>query len=226
MSKFKLKHRGAKDTILLIPGWATDYRIFDALDIDYNYLLPLEFSFFGFEEGLSKAMKENDIKKISVIGWSMGGFIACDFLPKYRDCVNEVIFVSARRRYEEANNEKIKTFLIKNRKGFLHKFYNDCFSEDDDDAYKWFQRYLLKDYLEHMELGHLLEGLDYLSRSRIEPRSLEGVKVTFVHGRGDKIAPIKEAMALKDDVPRARFISIECAGHMPFLAPDFRRIFL
>ncbi|MBU0880591.1 MAG: alpha/beta hydrolase [Candidatus Omnitrophica bacterium] len=77
MSKFKLiSTPGAKDTMLLIPGWATDYRIFNNLNIKYNYLLPVEFSPFMFSEDLLAAMKENGIKKISVLGWSMGGFIA------------------------------------------------------------------------------------------------------------------------------------------------------
>ena len=41
-SEFKLIDRGFKDTILLIPGWAADYRIFDSLDLEFNYLLPMK----------------------------------------------------------------------------------------------------------------------------------------------------------------------------------------
>jgi pimeloyl-ACP methyl ester carboxylesterase len=112
--------------MLLIPGWATDYRIFDTLKINYNYLLPVEFSPFNFCDDLLAAMKDNDIKKISVLGWSMGGFVACDLMSKCRDRVNEIIFVGIRRRYEKVNIDKIKTFLVRNKKTFLHKFYNDC----------------------------------------------------------------------------------------------------
>jgi pimeloyl-ACP methyl ester carboxylesterase len=226
MSKFKLVNTpGAKDTMLLIPGWATDYRIFNALNINYNYLLPVEFSPSIFCEDLLAAMEANGIKKISVLGWSMGGFIACDILSKYRDRVNEVIFVGVRRRYEKANNEKIKILLIKDRKAFLYKFYNDCISVDSE-AYKWFRAYLLKDYLESMKLDYLLDELDYLSEHQIEPKYLEGVKVTFVHGRKDRIAPIEEAMVLKEALPQARFISIEDAGHIPFFTQEFNRLFL
>ncbi|MBU0895916.1 MAG: alpha/beta hydrolase [Candidatus Omnitrophica bacterium] len=226
MSKFKLiSTPGAKDTMLLIPGWATDYRIFNNLNIKYNYLLPVEFSPFMFSEDLLAAMKENGIKKISILGWSMGGFIACDIVSKYRDCVDEVIFVGVRRRYEKANNEKIKILLNKDRKAFLYKFYNDCISADSE-AYKWFRAHLLKDYLESMPLDYLLGELDYLSEHQIEPKYLEGLKVIFVHGRKDRIAPIEEAMALKEALPQARFISIEGAGHIPFFTQEFNRLFL
>ncbi len=221
MSKFKLLNRAAKDTALLIPGWATDHRIFGAMDIGYNYMLPVEFSPFGFCEGLLEAMEENSVKKISVLGWSMGGFIACDLLSKHRDRVDEIILVSVRRGYEKADNEKIKQFLVKNRKGFLRKFYNDCLPGRGCAADKWFRSGLLKDYLKRMELSRLLEGLDYLSERRIEPESLKGVKVTLIHGRDDKIAPIKEALELKEDMPQARFIPMERAGHIPFFEPEF-----
>ena len=80
MSKFKYEPKGAEGAILLIPGWATDYRIFSGLDIGYNILLPVEFSPFGFCKGLLDAMDDNHLKKISILGWSMGGYIACDLL--------------------------------------------------------------------------------------------------------------------------------------------------
>ncbi len=224
MSKFKFLDRAAKDTILLIPGWATDHRIFDTLDIGYNYILPIESSPFDFCEGLTEAMEENGVKKISVLGWSMGGFIACDVLSKYRDRVAELILVGVRRRDDKTNNENIKKLLEKNKKGFLRKFYKDCLPKDGTVGDEWFRTGLLKDYIEEMELSRLIEGLDYLSEHRIEPVYLEGSKVTFVHGLDDKIAPIKEAMELKDYTPRSQFISMEGVGHMPFLAPEFEKV--
>ena len=76
-----------------------------------------------------------------------------------------------------------------------------------------------------MQMETLLEGLDYLMRSQIETSLLNGIRIKFIHGGGDKIAPIVEARKLKDDLPQAEFISPECLGHMPFLNPHFKRIF-
>ena len=225
MSKFKLSDRGARNTILLIPGWATDCRIFDSLDMRFNYLMPTIFSPIGFTDDLMEAMKDNGIKKISILGWSMGAFIACDIMKKHRDIIDEVILAGARKKYEKTQNEKIKTFLVKNRKGFLYKFYQDCFSGEDSRSLGWFEEHLLKDYLEVMSLEHLVEGLDYLSEHHIDASALEGSKVTFIHGREDRIAPIEEAMELVKEAPQARGVWMEKSGHIPFLSQKFKRVF-
>ncbi|MBN2453824.1 MAG: alpha/beta hydrolase [Candidatus Omnitrophica bacterium] len=225
MSKFELLDRGARETILLIPGWATDHRIFGSLDLPFNYLLPVEYSPFNFAGDLLSAMKKNGLKKISALGWSMGAFVICECLKQCVGAVDGVALVSARRAYERPDNENIKLLLMKNRKGFLRKFYSDCFPAAARDAYNRMKEGLLKDYCEGMELGRLVEGLDYLSSRRIDPRSLEGVPVKFIHGREDRIAPMEEAEAIKDELPQADFIVLDGEGHMPFLAKDFKRIF-
>jgi pimeloyl-ACP methyl ester carboxylesterase len=78
--------------------------------------------------------------------------------------------------------------------------------------------------VEGMKTDYLIEGLDYLSGHQIEPKYLEGMKVTFIHGRKDRIAPMCEAMELKEALPQARFISIDDAGHLPFFSENFSRL--
>lgn len=224
MSKFKFIDRGRKDTLLLIPGWATDYRIFDTIDMAFNYLLPIEYSPFVFLNDLETAMGAYHVKKISILGWSMGCFVACDILSRHRESVDRVIMISARREYDKANNEKIKSVLLKNRKGFLHKFYRDCFAVSERDLYIHMKGSLIKEYIENMELACLIEGLEYLSEHRIDPGILQGVSATFIHGRDDKIAPIAEIAEFLNETPRGRMIPIEHSGHMPFLTPDCKKI--
>ena len=65
-SKFKLIKRGFTNPLVLIPGWATDYRIFDSLDLNYDYILPVEFSPLDFEAALSSYLEKNSIHKISL----------------------------------------------------------------------------------------------------------------------------------------------------------------
>lgn len=225
ISEFKLFDRGFEDTILLIPGWATDYRIFDALDLNSNYLMPIELSPFDFNDRLLAALHENGLDVISILGWSMGAFLAWDFISEYPERIDGTVFiVSAKRRYERLAIEKIKIYLKKNRVAYLHKFYHECFSKDELESLSWFKRHLLKSYLKQMELQALLEGLDYLSNAELEFQGLERLKIKFVHGCADKIAPIEEAIEIAEDLPAAEFISIEGAGHMPFLNPAFSKL--
>ena len=110
-SKFKFIDRGELETLVLIPGWATDFRIFEDLDLKFNYLLPVSFSPFNFSEGLLPAMKENRLRKVSLFGWSLGGFVASDFAAGYKDKVREVILLSVRKRYEREAVEKVRAYV-------------------------------------------------------------------------------------------------------------------
>ena len=213
-SKFKILDRGFDKTILLLPGWAADCGIFSAMDLDYNYLMP--------RGPLSLSLTFADMKlgKISILGWSMGGFMACDIANKYPDHIYEVIFIGIRKRYDKAGIEKIKELLKKNKRAYLYKFYGDIFSEYEKDGLSWFKRNLMKDYIDKMGLDILIEGLDYLASAEI--KSLPGgVKAAFIHGSLDKIAPIEEAREVSARFPLASFISIDGAGHAPFLRKDF-----
>lgn len=225
MSEFKLVARGFGGTILLIPGWATDYRIFADLDLGFNYLLPLKLSPFDFEEGLQKAMEEYKLKKISVLGWSMGGFMASEFASRHPDSVDEIIFVSVRQMYDPAGIEDIKAYLRKNHRGFLYKFHEGCFSEFERNRFEWFKKNLLKNYIDRISIDTLFEGLDYLSGRQFATGGFSGQKVKFIHGEEDSVAPISEALKLKEGLPRAEFISLEKCGHIPFLNTNFKRAF-
>ena len=207
--------------MLLVSGWATDHRIFDLLDIKYNYLIPTDFSPFKLADDLPAALKENKIARVSMLGFSMGAFVIWDMLPRHEDMIDEVYLVSARRTYSRDNNETIKTILGRNKRGFLRKFYSDCFSENDKGSFEIFKRDLMKVYFEEMDLAHLFEGLDYLSSHRIEPHRGKNVKIRFVHGAEDRIAPIEEIKELVGQMPGVEFVPVEGAGHIPFFSPDF-----
>jgi len=108
VSKFKLLDRGFNDTLVLIPGWATDYRIFSALDLDYNYLMTDKFYPFNFNAELAGFLNKERIDKVSLFGWSLGGFLAGGFALKNPDRINELILISIRKKFERAALEEIK----------------------------------------------------------------------------------------------------------------------
>lgn len=222
-SRFRIIKRGYKETIVLIPGWATDYRIFDALDLNYNYLLPFEINPFDFEKNLSDFLEANSIDRVSLFGWSQGGFLACGFASNKPEKVNQLILLGVRRNYDKKILQDIGLRLEKNRRAFLYKFYLDCFSSVDKQSLTWFKNYLLRGYLKEMGLECLKAGLDYLAYARIEPEYLAGIKrIKIFHGSQDKIAPLKETMEIKSRLPNAEFISLDGLGHLLFLSPSFK----
>lgn len=226
VSEFRLLERGFKKTLCLVPGWATDYRIFSDLDLDYNYLLPVKFSPFSFKDGLAELLNEKSLGRISLLGWSLGGFLAAEFACGNPGRIEELILVSMRENFEPKKLETIKAQLKKNKKAYLYQFYRECFSDAGGKGLSWFRKKLLRDYLSQMELESLMAGLDYLSGVRIDFEFLASLKkLTFFHGLDDKIAPLGQAQGIKAGLPQARFIDICGSGHAPFLSKDFREKF-
>ncbi len=214
--------RGFSSFLVLIPGWATDFRIFNTLNLDYNYLVPVKFEPSNFNAGLTKILNRESIKRISLFGWSLGAFLAQEFALNNHNMIEELLLVSIRKRYGLKALEEIKSQLFKNKRAFLYKFYLECFSDNDLEALAWFKKNLLEDYCGGMELNYLLAGLDYLSQSQLKTDSLARIKkLRIFHGRKDAIAPFEKAVLLRDDLPLADFVTLEC-GHIPFLAGNFR----
>ena len=221
--KFKLIDRGFKGFLVLIPGWATDYRIFSTLDLDYNYLLPLNFDPFNFNSGLISFLKKESINKVSIFGWSLGGFLAQEFAKNNPDIIDELLLVSVRRKYELDTLKETREQILKNKKAFLYKFYLNFFSDKDKEGLSWFKKNLLIDYCRKMDLAELIGGFGYLKQARIRIDSLAGFKkLRIFHGEKDRIAPFKEVREIKNNLPSAVLINIPEAGHAPFLAKDFR----
>lgn len=223
-SEFKFIDRGFKNLLVLIPGWATDYRIFSNLNLDYNYLLTTSLHPFDFEKALLDKLDKT--KKISLFGWSLGGFLAAKFASRNLNRIDELILLGICRKFCIASLKDIELKLKKNKKAYLYKFYHECFSDNDIEAFTWFKKNLLKEYIDKIGIKDLLCGLDYFSKARISPQSLMPVsKIRIFHGAKDKIVPLKEAITIKSKIPHAEFICLEPTGHMPFLNPQFRNRF-
>ncbi|MBP7088062.1 MAG: alpha/beta hydrolase [Candidatus Omnitrophica bacterium] len=219
---FKYVSKNSKNLIVLIPGWASDERIFKPLNIKSNYLLTSNFSPFRFIENLIKLINKNKIKKISLFGWSMGGFLAADFAAKHKDLVEQLILVSVRRKYPKDSLEAIKTKLRINKKAFLYKFYNQCFYRQEE--MKCFNKELFKDYCNTFSLDYLIDTLDFLGNSQIETSLLKEIRtVKIIHGEFDRIAPIKEAKGIKEELANAEFTLLKNTGHNPFLNNDLSK---
>jgi len=224
-SRFKIIDRGFSDLMVMVPGWAADYRIFAPVELNYSYLLPVEFCPLDFKSSLSEYLSAMSIDRVSVFGWSMGGFAACEFASKYPEKVRELMLLSVRKAYREDELKEIALKLEKNKRAFLYRFYLDCFSSHEKEGRSWFRENLLEEYISGMSVEYLLSGLKYLSKARICASQLRGVKnIKIFHGEKDKIAPIQEALEVKSYLPNAEFISLNMAGHIVFLNKAFKKV--
>jgi len=223
MLHFKFVDRGFKKNILLIPGWATDWRIFARLDVPFNYLLLERVSPSEAKKVINHIPSELRKAGISILGWSMGGFIAADIILKNPNIFENIVLISIRHRYDEIQH--IKECLKMNTKAYLHSFYKGLFAEDETENKAWFKELLLRKYINDIDSLYLLEGLDYLSATELKADLLNKPNVTFVQGEKDSIAPIQEARLAISQAPLARAVFIKDACHLPFLRKEFTEVF-
>lgn len=222
LNRFNYIDRGEVRTLVLIPGWASDSRIFTGLDLSYNYFVPENFSHLNFKESLLDAIEERGIKKISLFGWSLGGFLAQEFAMEHPDLIDRLILVSVRKGYEKEKLSEIRKNLERSKEGYLYKFYSQSFHSSDNLSI--FKRGLLKNYLKEFSLEKLLDSLDYLGSQEIDTNLLSSLKdIKIIHGRHDRIAPVEEAMEIARKIRPAQLNIVEDAGHIPFLESSFNK---
>jgi len=215
-SKFKYSDRGFNNPLVLVHGWATDYRIFDNLDLNFDYIFCLRLNPVNFVEDLKNFLDQSSIDEVSMLGFSMGAFLAAEFSSRYPQRVKELNLLGSRLQYEAQDLGKIKIGIKENKKAWLYRFYRNCFSANQEAAYISFKGSLLKEYID-ADLNGLINGLDYLARQKLEAEKLK--KVRFFHGTEDKIAPISEALEINLGL-KAEFIRLQ-AGHFLFYHSDF-----
>ncbi|MDP3042108.1 MAG: alpha/beta fold hydrolase [Candidatus Omnitrophota bacterium] len=225
-SEFEFRDRGFKETLVLIPGWATDWRIFDGLELDYNYLLPTKLDTSDFNRQLLSRMEQLKISKVSVLGFSLGGFLATEFASAYPEKITKLILLGVRKCYTPQLLGNIRSQIQSDRRPWLYKFYLNCFSKADVCGREWFKKNLLKDYLDKLSSDELIQGLDYLAAQTLNLRILKRIEdISIFHGSDDLIAPVEGALEIKADLPQAKFMLLADRGHLFFLSGDFRERF-
>ena len=225
-AEFRFIDRGYKKSLILIPGWAMDYRIFSGLELGYNYLLPLKTHPFTLAEELLAILDKKSIDRVGLFGWSMGGFQALDFALSHPARAEELILLSIRKQYDPAILEKIALKIKRNKKAFLYRFYLDCFYSCDNNGWAWFKDNLMRDYLNNFTSDELIYGLEYLAQVSISPGKLSLLpRVRIFHGEQDKISPREDMINIKSLFPEIDLVILKGAGHLPFFNPEFRRYF-
>jgi len=214
---------GDPSTVLL-PGWATDGRIFEGVLPGVTAVTTGTLRPEGFAARLGAFLERAARGPVTVVGWSLGGFLAAEFARKYPDRVRRVVLVGIRRAYPEGDVEAVLRSLSTDPGGCLSAFYTRCFYPSQIPAYRRFRGGLQAAYLREMDGGALREGLAYLAGARLSGGTLPACPVVVVHGKNDVVAPFAEAEGVARECGNATFHPLRGAAHAAFLADGFRAV--
>lgn len=199
---------------LFLPGWAFDGRILRLLKPAPNWIYPhASLDPETLEGDLLHFLAAERIKKIRLVGWSMGAMLGLAFAAAHRELVESLVLVSLRPHWPADEIKAIRAEFSRDPAAFLKGFYRKCFLGDKL-AYKKFCTALEPPYLAAAETDcqRLQRGLAFLTTFTI-PSPSATIPTRLVHGRQDIIAPVQEMATL----PGAEVEIIDTAGHFVFL---------
>ena len=211
-------------SVVLLPGWATDGRIFDGVFPGVTAVTTGPLRPEGFTVRLAKFLDLAAHGPVTLVGWSLGGFLAADFARNYPDRVRRVVLVGIRRGYPVTDLTAVRATLDRDREACLSTFYAQCFHPSQLPAYRRFRAGLQEAYLREMDGDVLREGLMYLAGARLSGGTLPTCPVEIVHGGKDVVAPLAEAEGVAREGGNATFHPLPEAAHAAFLADGFRGV--
>ena len=219
-----IKAGSGNPSVVLLPGWATDGRVFDGLfpgvaTVTTGVLRPE-----GFTRRLSSFLDRSARAPVAIVGWSLGGFLAAEFAREYPEKVRSVVLVGIRRGYPEGAVEAVSRSLSADRNACLTSFYAQCFYPSQMTAYRRFRVGLQGSYLRELDGGALRDGLSYLASAGLSAGTLPTCPVTIVHGEKDVVAPLAEAESVARECGNASFHPLPGAAHAAFLAEGFHAV--
>lgn len=182
--------------VVLWPGWATDYRMFDRLVRPSVRVIPLDPITSDFSSHLAGYVSSERLAPIELFGWSLGGSAALIFARAYPELVSRITLAGVRPEYPHAELDAARNALLLDRKRYLADFYRRCFLPGQRDDYRWFQKTLAADYLAAFSTDTLLRGLEFLARASFDAADLTRRPTAVVHGALDRVAPVDEIAAL------------------------------
>lgn len=206
-----------QDYWVLFPGWASDARIFDPLNLPHHLILAQTRDPFGLEDRLIAFLDQKGIHQVSILGWSMGGYVADQFVQKYPARIDQLILSGMRPHYTIEGIVAVQNLLKMSRESYLAAFYKTCFSKSQMVHWQWFKSRVLSDYLQQFNLEVLLDGLDYLAQHHLSPQYYPVNRTTVFYGEYDKIAPYESILPLKETYPQLQWRMVPKAGHFPQL---------
>lgn len=227
--------------LLFIHGWAANAKVWRqqaVLSPDFKietvdlpgHGAPERWDHTDFSPGIRKVGAVlSDGEPTIGIGWSLGAMVSLAVATKGARGLMGVVAVGATPSFVRREGfsfgkpraliEKMKAALEKSPDEALDRFHRLIFSkaEEKDPGYgHWLSELrLAPGEFVREDLENVLEALIHEDLREILPSVR--IPVLVVHGTADPVCPHEAGRFLNDALPSARMVSMEGAGHAPFL---------
>ena len=188
-----------------------------------------DFSLENMRNELHQLVKEIDSEKIILLGWSLGGLVAMDFVNHYPEHINKLILVAANASFCQQINwpDAMDESVLNNFAEQLEQDYKKTVDKFmalqmfGADNYKQSLKTLKQSISSRPEpaIKTLRQGLKILKVTDLREQ-IKNISqpVLIITGEHDRLMPHKAGNAMQALFKNARCNMIKGAGHAPFIS--------
>jgi pimeloyl-[acyl-carrier protein] methyl ester esterase len=238
------EEEGAGFPLVLVHGWAMSGKVwaFQKPLTDRFRLITVDlrghgkssaapgYAFTDFAADLAALFERLDLKRAGLAGWSLGAQVALEAVPLLGNRVAGLVLVAGTPKFTAADGwpqglpateaRGLGLRLKRDYDGTLGAFFRQMFAEGE---------------LTHDQYQRIVREI-VIPRPLPDPEAVQASLVTLaggdhrsilssiasptlvIHGDRDAICPPGAGRYLADGIPGARFLSLDGAGHAPFLS--------
>jgi len=204
----------------VIPLFAKKFRVIvpDLIGFGYSDKPTIDYTTDYFAEFMSKFVEKVGIKEMNIIGSSLGGQIAAEFIINQNVDVKKLVLVSpsgVMKHSTPALNTYISAALYPNTDSALNAFQVMSGSKKIDEK-------IVSGFIERMQLPNakmaFMSTLLGLSNSKVITEKLQLITIPtlIVWGENDPVIPIEYAQSFISGINDCRFYKMLGCGHTPY----------
>jgi len=171
-------------------------------------------------ETVQAVLSELKIEKASIIGHSMGGYVALAFAEKFPQQLEKLVLLNsstvADSEERKENRDRAKRLVKQNKQAFISMAIKNLFTDENRNALRAEINALVQEAVQLPE-EHIIASVEGLKNRKDRTEILQqysGEKI-IIAGKNDPVVPFKEIEAIAEKT-NSTFISFE-DGHMSYL---------
>jgi len=205
----------------VIPFFAKKFRVIvpDLIGFGYSDKPMVDYTTDYFAEFVSKFVNKLGIKKLNIIGSSLGGEIAAEYIINHNVNVTKLVLVSPSgimKHSTPALNSYISAALYPNNESALNAFQAMSGRKKIDEK-------IVSGFVERMQLPNakmaFMSTLLGLSNSKVVTEKLQLITIPtlIIWGENDPVIPIEYAQSFVSGINDCRFYKMTGCGHVPYV---------
>ena len=172
-----------------------------------------------FRSQLKNLLNNLKIKKINLIGFSIGALIAIDFAYEYKKYLNSLTLIATTYKRTEKERQNVIDRLNLAKKNMpisklaMKRWFSDKYLEDNPSIYEEFMNILNKSGEDH---NNFIKAYDLFANYRDDEKKLKQIntKTLIITGSDDQGSTPKMSKELNNDMPNSKFINIKGGKHL------------